>query len=866
MNIRGFFGERGSNKYQKEVVSTVCGKRKIREEEVEVEKEEDEEENPIEKCLNKVPFDLKETSNPCLKNEIKNQYYVNNYWTDAIERTDFFKIYNRKNRFQQIEDHLSEIPNGMIKRLFVKLEIQVDEYEYKKLSEIVIEWSRIVIPQEHNQTCNEEIFIHKYGKTIDIRWPKIIFSRLDLMEKYARSLEKYIDQEKELKFNYSVYEGINGVPLLTTVIPDYIELVFNNVRNAIYDIDVLSINPLMRSKLKMIQIKRYPLSLTKCNRQLTKEDVLPEYVVKFIENKTKYDSILEIKKDRSKNLWSLKVLSSGSEVICPNSLKHQEHFWLTVSWKEDTGHLKFHCNSEQCKINVNWIKLNLNHQMSFSNHILTNTYDQGNNSETNNDTDSLFDQRVDFVVIEEQESIDTVEEYYCTETPFSDQRMIMFAENEMLDKALDYLNFYIVLDLSGHKIYARMGADLKWRVVNRLDLASTLKRYQFKQKNTIKSIFDYWSVWKYARTCKSVIWKPVFTPFKYILNEFTGYKVKPSNKTMEECLISLKPWLDHLFNVICGQNPRIYNYLLNHFARIVSNPVEKTQVAIILISDEGAGKGILFNVFNQIMGNELCSSVKDLNTVFGRFNEHVSRTIMLLVDEVSLEDTKKFEDKLRYNITQNTDVSEGKYKNAGWVENFANFFFMTNHRIVTNLPKMDRRYVILDLFEEWYTLNNINRTDLSYNEPIRNVNPSDMLRFCHLRYQENKNFESRLNRPITKAYLRHQLGSLNPMDKWIFNILSEPNIAPHSSWFGNKIDRSLIEYDFKLKNRETNSLPFGFYKYLCEKFHISETFFKQENRTIRCCQFPLLNQLKTSFIKLFQHTDVDLLFDQQQSE
>ncbi|KAE8972314.1 hypothetical protein PF005_g24413 [Phytophthora fragariae] len=56
-------------------------------------------------------------------------------------------------------------------------------------------------------------------------------------------------------------------------------------------------------------------------------------------------------------------------------------------------------------------------------------------------------------------------------------------------------------------------------------------------------------------------------------------------------------WLNHVKDVICSGDARLYEYLLDWFAHILQHPGVKTQTVPLLKSKPGAGKNFLVNVF-----------------------------------------------------------------------------------------------------------------------------------------------------------------------------------------------------------------------------------------------------------------------------
>ncbi|KAE9188993.1 hypothetical protein PF005_g19826, partial [Phytophthora fragariae] len=81
-----------------------------------------------------------------------------------------------------------------------------------------------------------------------------------------------------------------------------------------------------------------------------------------------------------------------------------------------------------------------------------------------------------------------------------------------------------------------------------------------------------------------------------VFNMFGQYqhKYEPSF-VINQRLVDM--WVNHVKDVICSGDARLYEYLLNWFAHILQHPGVKTQTVPLLKSKPGAGKNFLVNVF-----------------------------------------------------------------------------------------------------------------------------------------------------------------------------------------------------------------------------------------------------------------------------
>jgi len=162
---------------------------------------------------------------------------------------------------------------------------------------------------------------------------------------------------------------------------------------------------------------------------------------------------------------------------------------------------------------------------------------------------------------------------------------------------------------------------------------------------------------------------------------------------------------------ICGDDPDVYNLLINHLAYIVQNRL-KTRVAFIFQGTQGTGKGIWFNfVLAPIFGRNYCADV--LQKVFVKeFNMFLENNICILVDEVeaNFSETNNEITRVLKQVIADTYISvEGKGVDIRNGRNNANIFFATNKRNGVHIEPGDRRFIVAPRQEKkvydlpWYT-------------------------------------------------------------------------------------------------------------------------------------------------------------------
>jgi putative DNA primase/helicase len=174
------------------------------------------------------------------------------------------------------------------------------------------------------------------------------------------------------------------------------------------------------------------------------------------------------------------------------------------------------------------------------------------------------------------------------------------------------------------------------------------------------------------------------------LGFFNTY-IKPNVHAIEgDC----SAYLEHLRDVICDQDLKAYEYLIQYFAHIVQKPQQKPNVAIVMKSVEGAGKGTMMKPLLQIFGAQGIHLNGDRHLT-GQFNGVVANKLLIFADEVNLTSATTA-DKLKAFISESTVQMEKKGLEAIEIPNYARVIFASNRSHVIAAGTKERRYLVLE--------------------------------------------------------------------------------------------------------------------------------------------------------------------------
>lgn len=107
-----------------------------------------------------------------------------------------------------------------------------------------------------------------------------------------------------------------------------------------------------------------------------------------------------------------------------------------------------------------------------------------------------------------------------------------------------------------------------------------------------------------------------------VLNLWDGFAVEPKPGSWYRLR-------KHTHDIICGGNDECFDYVMNWMARLVQRPGEQGEVAIVLRSVEGTGKGILARAIKHLLGQHGLH-ISNARHLVGNFNSHLRDCVFLL--------------------------------------------------------------------------------------------------------------------------------------------------------------------------------------------------------------------------------------------
>jgi hypothetical protein len=199
----------------------------------------------------------------------------------------------------------------------------------------------------------------------------------------------------------------------------------------------------------------------------------------------------------------------------------------------------------------------------------------------------------------------------------------------------------------------------------------------------------YWKKHTKSRRYKKVLFAPMLDLPPDHYNLFKGYARKPREGMWAR-------FREFWYNVICDGDARLYEYMFCWCAQMIQRPYILPGVAIVLYSEgEGTGKNTFTTAIGSILGKDMYMSENDHEKVFGKFNGHTERAILINMNEAEGSPNRKTRDAIKHAITEPTKGVEHKGAKRYHVRNYTRYILSTNNKDAVHLGKTDRRHLIV---------------------------------------------------------------------------------------------------------------------------------------------------------------------------
>jgi hypothetical protein len=287
-------------------------------------------------------------------------------------------------------------------------------------------------------------------------------------------------------------------------------------------------------------------------------------------------------------------------------------------------------------------------------------------------------------------------EYHLVAKEFKDQadEAANHAAKNEVEKAIDRLNAEYFVSVSSSKVRIGRLSPQSLNGHSYLDHQEFTKD-DFRillQNDTIagKSVADWWLDSQDRRLIAGSFMSEKHPPNAIVdgrLNLWQGFGVEPAPGDW-------KWFTDHL-RLLLNKDASAIGYVLKWLALCVQKPTRPIGTMVMLIGDEGAGKGAIGNVMRSIFGPHGVT-VENREQIVGRFNGSLRDACFVFADEALFAGSKADADRLKHLITEPTISVERKFRDPEEVDNRLKFFAVTNHEHAVDMSPGNRRHAVFE--------------------------------------------------------------------------------------------------------------------------------------------------------------------------
>ena len=216
-------------------------------------------------------------------------------------------------------------------------------------------------------------------------------------------------------------------------------------------------------------------------------------------------------------------------------------------------------------------------------------------------------------------------------------------------------------------------------------------------KNLITSalFINRWIQDEFIRTYDYIDFLPMQEPPPNVYNTFTGYAASKL-PVIEGVKFEDSLMYKHI-DYICNHNEGVKTYVIKFLARMMQQPYNLTNTALLFKSEQGAGKDTLFDYIGQnIIGSAGYLNTEKPQLVFGKFNSSIENIILVVANESSGKETFIINENIKAAITAKIISIEHKGKDVYKMTNNMHFIFLTNNDNSVNVGPGDRRFVCIE--------------------------------------------------------------------------------------------------------------------------------------------------------------------------
>lgn len=213
-------------------------------------------------------------------------------------------------------------------------------------------------------------------------------------------------------------------------------------------------------------------------------------------------------------------------------------------------------------------------------------------------------------------------------------------------------------------------------------------------------MFTEWSKDPTRREYKIMLFKPYNPKEEHeckidpdIFNTFEGMGFEYDPKYEYSPDPDLK---DFLLNTLGDGDEEIYKYLYYTLAQIIQQPTVRTNIATIMVGEQGTGKDTFGYLIGKLINDEYTISTNKLEDIVPKessFNMELKDKLVVRFNEMKAKDGNNYIEQIKDFVTREVNRIRELYQAPYVQDNICRLIFNSNSNIVMALPPGQRRFV-----------------------------------------------------------------------------------------------------------------------------------------------------------------------------
>jgi len=256
-------------------------------------------------------------------------------------------------------------------------------------------------------------------------------------------------------------------------------------------------------------------------------------------------------------------------------------------------------------------------------------------------------------------------------------------------------------------------------------------------------------------------------------NLFDGFN-HFSQLPQDDEIVDLEPIFDHMKSLV-NDDIDNYNYFISWLAQLIQYPHILPHTALIFITKEGIGKDLFAQFFSNVIHKKYYSITNKLELICGNFNSDLGGKLLYVINETNPVESKERLDDIKFLITAEEIMINGKYKDPVRSQNFCRFMFFTNRLFGFPVEEGNRRPVIFSGSNRYLKEVIGEENNKKYFDGMKAIYKNVKYQNAFLQYLKNLDISNFKPAHFKKSELQNTLedNAVNPIVSFMASLISK---------------------------------------------------------------------------------------------